>query len=196
MRSAMSDSVRPHGLQPARLLCPWDSLGKNTAVGCHFLLQETFLTEESNPYLLRLLHGRRVFYPLGSPSQRLVYGILCSPRGLIHTLSCLQVKFYIFKMESLLITNFIKRQHSVLSFFIILFLKNIYLILTVLGLHCCMGFSLVAANGGLLSSCSTQGSYCSGFSCCRAWGLGHARGLSSWDPRALEHRLSSCGAQA
>ena len=35
----MSDSVRPHGLQPTRLLCPWDSLGKNTGVGCHFLLQ-------------------------------------------------------------------------------------------------------------------------------------------------------------
>ena len=30
---------RPHGLQPARLLCPWDSPGKNTGVGCHFLLQ-------------------------------------------------------------------------------------------------------------------------------------------------------------
>ena len=35
----MIDSVRPHGLQPTRLLCPWDSLGKNTGVGCHFLLQ-------------------------------------------------------------------------------------------------------------------------------------------------------------
>ena len=35
----MSDSVRPHGLQPTRLLCPWDSPGKNTGVGCHFLLQ-------------------------------------------------------------------------------------------------------------------------------------------------------------
>ena len=29
----------PHGLQPARLLCPWDFPGKNTGVGCHFLLQ-------------------------------------------------------------------------------------------------------------------------------------------------------------
>ena len=35
----MSDSVRPHRWQPTRLLCPWDSLGKNTGVGCHFLLQ-------------------------------------------------------------------------------------------------------------------------------------------------------------
>ena len=37
--SVMSDSVRPHRWSPTRLLCPWDSLGKNTGVGCHFLLQ-------------------------------------------------------------------------------------------------------------------------------------------------------------
>ena len=35
----MSNSVRPHGQQPTRLPCPWDSPGKNTGVGCHFLLQ-------------------------------------------------------------------------------------------------------------------------------------------------------------
>ena len=37
--SVVSDSVRPHKRQPTRLLCPWDSPGKNTGVGCHFLLQ-------------------------------------------------------------------------------------------------------------------------------------------------------------
>ena len=37
--SVVSDSVRPHGLQPTRILCPWDSPGKNTGVGCHCLLQ-------------------------------------------------------------------------------------------------------------------------------------------------------------
>ena len=37
--SVMSDSVRPQRRQPTRLLCPWDSPGKNTGVGCHFLLQ-------------------------------------------------------------------------------------------------------------------------------------------------------------
>ena len=36
--SVMSDSVRPHRRQPTRLLCLWDSPGKNTGVGCHFLL--------------------------------------------------------------------------------------------------------------------------------------------------------------
>ena len=35
----MSDSVRPHRQQPTRLSRPWDSPGKNTGVGCHFLLQ-------------------------------------------------------------------------------------------------------------------------------------------------------------
>ena len=35
----MSDSVRPHRRQPTRLPLPWDSPGKNTGVGCHFLLQ-------------------------------------------------------------------------------------------------------------------------------------------------------------
>ena len=35
----MSDSVGPHRRQPTRLPCPWDSPGKNTGVGCHFLLQ-------------------------------------------------------------------------------------------------------------------------------------------------------------
>ena len=37
--SVVSNSVRPHRRQPTRLLCPWDSPGKNTGVSCHFLLQ-------------------------------------------------------------------------------------------------------------------------------------------------------------
>ena len=34
-----TDSLRPHGLQPTRLLCPWDFPGKSTGVGCHYPLQ-------------------------------------------------------------------------------------------------------------------------------------------------------------
>ena len=34
----MSKSLQPHGLQRTRLLCPWNSPGENTGVGCHFLL--------------------------------------------------------------------------------------------------------------------------------------------------------------
>ena len=37
--SVVSDSSRPHGLQPTRPLCPWDFPGKGTGVGCHCLLQ-------------------------------------------------------------------------------------------------------------------------------------------------------------
>ena len=39
-RSVLSDSPRPHGLQPTRVLCPWDFPSKSTGVGCHFLLQK------------------------------------------------------------------------------------------------------------------------------------------------------------
>ena len=42
--------MRPHGLHPARLLCPWDSPDRNTGVDCHAFLQGTFLTQESNPH--------------------------------------------------------------------------------------------------------------------------------------------------
>ena len=49
--------LRPHGLQPARLLCPWDFPGKNSGVGCHFLLQGIFPTQGSNPCLL---HRRKI----------------------------------------------------------------------------------------------------------------------------------------
>ena len=47
--SVMSDSLRPHGLYPARLLRPLHFPGKNTGVGCHFLLQGTFPTQGLNP---------------------------------------------------------------------------------------------------------------------------------------------------
>ena len=57
----MSDSLHPYGLQPTRLLCPWDTPGKNTGVGCQALLQGIFPTQRSN---LHLLHCRWILYPL------------------------------------------------------------------------------------------------------------------------------------
>ena len=45
-----------HGLQSTRLLCPWNFPGKNTGVGCHFLLQGIFPTQGSNSYLLQCRH--------------------------------------------------------------------------------------------------------------------------------------------
>ena len=45
--SVVSDSVRPQRRQPTRLPCPWNSPGKNTGVGCHFLLQCRKVKSES-----------------------------------------------------------------------------------------------------------------------------------------------------
>ena len=48
VRSVVSNSLRPRGLQPTRLLWPWDSPGQNTGVGCHALLQEISPTQRLN----------------------------------------------------------------------------------------------------------------------------------------------------
>ena len=51
--SVVSNSVRPHGQQPSRLLCPQDSLGKNTGLGCHFFLQHLpYISASSHDNLL------------------------------------------------------------------------------------------------------------------------------------------------
>ena len=55
---------------PTKLLCPWGSPGKNTRVGCHFLLQGSFPSQELNPCLVHLLHWKADSLPLshqGSP---------------------------------------------------------------------------------------------------------------------------------
>ena len=62
--SLASDSLWPHGLQPTRLLCPWNSPGKNTGVSSHSLLQGIFPTQGSNLWLLHLLHCQADSLPL------------------------------------------------------------------------------------------------------------------------------------
>ena len=57
--SFMSDSLQTHGLYPARLLHPWDFPGKNTGVGCHFLLQGIFLSQGWNAHLV---HCSRLYH--------------------------------------------------------------------------------------------------------------------------------------
>ena len=66
----MPDSLRPDGLQPTRLLCPWDFPGKETGVGCHFLLQGIFPTQGSNP---GLLHCRQILYWLSYKGSLLLF---------------------------------------------------------------------------------------------------------------------------
>ena len=86
--SVMSESLRPHGLQPARFLCPWNFPGKNTGVGCHSLLHRVFPTQGSNP---GLPHCRQILYQLSHPEaqENLSGWSICSPadlpdRGLLH----------------------------------------------------------------------------------------------------------------
>ena len=57
----VSDSLPPHGLQATKLLGPWGFPGKNTGVGCRFLLQGIFSSQGSNT---ALPHCRWVLYPL------------------------------------------------------------------------------------------------------------------------------------
>ena len=62
----VSNSLRPHGLQPNKLQCPGDFSGKNTGVGGYFLLQGISPTQGSN---LGLLHWQTDSLPSESPSQ-------------------------------------------------------------------------------------------------------------------------------
>ena len=65
--SVTCNSFWPHGLQPARLLCPWDFPGRDTGVCYHFLLQGIFLTQGSNRCLLHWQADSLPLNHLGSP---------------------------------------------------------------------------------------------------------------------------------
>ena len=65
--SVVSDSLRPYGLQPAMLLCPWISAGQNTGVGGQFLLQGIFPTEGSILFF-RAQGTNAMWYPGGEGS--------------------------------------------------------------------------------------------------------------------------------
>ena len=68
--SVVSDSLLPYGLYPARLLCPWDSRGKNAGVGCHLLLQGIFRTQGLNMHFLHLLLWQTASLPLAPPQDK------------------------------------------------------------------------------------------------------------------------------
>ena len=63
--------------EPTRLLCLWDSPGKNTGVGCHALLQGIFPTQGLNPHLLCLLHRQVSSLPLAPPGKPPLVSQLC-----------------------------------------------------------------------------------------------------------------------
>ena len=67
--SVGSNALQPYGLYPARLLCPWDSPGKNTRVDCHAFLWGIFQIQGSDLGLLCLLHWQAGSLPLVPPGK-------------------------------------------------------------------------------------------------------------------------------
>ena len=68
--SVMPDFLHPPGLQPTGFLCLWDFPGKNTQVGCHFILQGIFPTQPRDRTSVSI--GRQILYHqchLGSPTR-------------------------------------------------------------------------------------------------------------------------------
>ena len=64
-RSVMSDSWWPHGLQPTRLLHPWDFPGKSTRVGCHYLFQWIHSDAKKNKLPLKILGNQFIILKTG-----------------------------------------------------------------------------------------------------------------------------------
>ena len=88
----MSSSVQPHRWQPTRLSCPWDSPGKNTGVGCHFLLQCMKVKSESEvtQSCLTLCDPMdcslpRLLHPWDFPGKSTGVGCHCLLRPSLHT---------------------------------------------------------------------------------------------------------------
>ena len=65
----VSNSLWLHGLWPTRFLCPWNFKGRNTGIGCHFLLLGIFLTQELNLHLLHWQAHSLSLCCLGSPTN-------------------------------------------------------------------------------------------------------------------------------
>ena len=74
-RSVMSNSSRPRGLHPTRLLRPWDFPGKSTGVGCHCLLQYISLTYQNLPSITVTSHNSLIILQLCTPN--FLASILC-----------------------------------------------------------------------------------------------------------------------
>ena len=81
----MSDSLRPRGLWPVRLFCPWDSPGKNTRVGCHVFLQGIFPTQGLNPRHISLLHWQAGSLPLAPPGKHILYSVAAAAAKLLQS---------------------------------------------------------------------------------------------------------------
>ena len=98
--SVMSNFLWTHELQPARLLCPWNFPGKNTGVGCHFLLQGLFLTHRSNLHFLHLMHWQVNSLPQQYLVSSHIFWILTPNKTwfantFFHSVGCLFILFMV-----------------------------------------------------------------------------------------------------
>ena len=85
--SVVSDSVRPQRRQPTRLPRPWDSPGKNTGGGCHFLLQcmKVKSESESRSVVSNSLQPQGLYSPWNPPGQNTGVGSLSLLQGIFPT---------------------------------------------------------------------------------------------------------------
>ena len=124
------------GLQPASFLCPWGSPGKNTGMGCHFLLQGIFPTQGLN---LCLLHWQEDSLPL-SHQGNLYYVnstdvCVCVFKGLYLSQYCLPNCIFCYPtiFDGLLYARYCIRYWTYLNFKIVLKPRFIIFIVTALG---------------------------------------------------------------
>ena len=86
IHSVVSDSERPHKLQPTRLLCPWNFLGKSTGVGCHCLLhlsEYESIKLEMNPLAMYYIDVYHICYMYYFQLYWLLYSTLTTSTPLL-----------------------------------------------------------------------------------------------------------------
>lgn len=86
--SVVFSSLRSHGLQPARLLCPWNSFRSNAGVDCHFLQIFSPLRIFKNQCLLHSVMAGRFFGQFGHQGSLLFQGTWQKPVSLTPGLCC------------------------------------------------------------------------------------------------------------
>ena len=136
--------------KPTRLLCPWDSPGKDTEVGCHSLLQGISSTQGLNAGFLHWQVGPLLSEPPGKPAHIIIYKYSLRYSCTLQ-LGSYSTCFFTFEVpSSRLLPDFLK--------------YVIYFFMAALGLCCCPGF--------LFSSWDAWAPHCGGFSYYGAWALG------------------------